>query len=212
MRPQPALTPASAKVAMPEWQATAPAAPPAPAPHPILRPAAGPATAAALCPSCCQQPAMRALGAADAPRRNGPARPARPGASTAAAAQAMKPSRITGTRCIRAARHGPGHRRNLAPAKAAQHLPADRPARPRGAASPAATAASFRARPASSTPVPRPAQPVPPNSAAAMRRRDGGVADAHLARDEQIGLGIDRLPSPCAARPPPRPRSSRGLR
>jgi hypothetical protein len=52
----------------------------------------------------------------------------------------------------------------------------------RGAASPASTTAALRARPASSTPVPRPTQsPRAAEQRGGQRSGDGGVADAHLA-------------------------------
>ena len=71
------------------------------------------------------------------------------------------------------------------------------------AASPASTTAILRASPASSTPVPRPTQSAaaPPIERQRQRRRRGGVADPHLAGDQQVGRRHRPRPSrPSAGR------------
>ena len=89
----------------------------------------------------------------------------------------------------------PGHRRELAAADPAEHLERVREAPAWWKASAASTASRFRARPSSSTPVPRPTQSR--GRAAEQRGEDRGgdrgVADPHLADAEEVDAARHRL-------------------
>jgi hypothetical protein len=141
---------------------------------------------------------MRALGADSGRRCNDPARPAPPACSTAAAAPAMNPSRITGMR-----RHA---RRQVAPAMAA----ISRPPRRRSTSSGSShgrhggQARGHHRVLARKTGVIDPGAPPGPfarcrRTARSERGGGGGVADPHLAHHQQIGLRIDRLPAGASA-------------
>ena len=105
-----------------------------------------------------------------------------------------KPSTMTGTRSIRAAR--------MAPTIAAISRPPSRRSTSSGsplgadaARPPRPTASAFRFSPASSTPVPRPTQSAGRAAVERVkdRRRDGRVGDPHLAEAEEVDAAGHRL-------------------
>ena len=88
-----------------------------------------------------------------------------------------------------------GHRGQVGAAAACAAARPDRPTDRRARNSASRTAAVLRAQPASSMPVPRPttATGSVSVSAATSAVAGGGVSDAHVAGDQQVGAGVDLL-------------------
>ena len=196
---------------MPVCRCSAALTSPLPARAPVPSPSRMPRSSSGVLPEPLQHAARwRGLGRDMARRGNGRARRGSSACRTAAAARRdVAVERSPARAACRAARIAPGHGRDLAAAEAAQHFAADRRDAPRMAArSAASTAAALRPRPSSSTPGAA-ADPVRRRAAVERRvdrRRDGGVADAHLA-DARAGRRRRRSP-PCR-RPSSRRRPSR---